>query len=197
VTAADRGNAITLLRRSTTGAVPILARAATVTLAATRASGSGYADAYFDDVALTLDAPPLPGQPPPSPPLPDPTLRPFAGAAVLKRSLRAGREGRVRVRLGCADATVGRCAGTLTLVAVLRSDRLAQRIGSAGFALLPGRLRKVRMRLAAASRRAVRRRGRLRATLYASARDGQGLTVSKASPVVVSQRRPARKRRRR
>ena len=190
VSAFERGHAVTLLRRETSAAIPPLARTAIVTLTAQRSTGT-FADAYFDDVALTVAVPPPdPGQPPPPPPPPpdDPTLKPFSGVAVLTARVKPGRGGRIRLRLGCADATIGRCGGVLTLVAVLRSDTQARRIGSAGFSLAPGATRRVRIRLSAAALRRLRR-GRLRATLYAAARDGQGLTATSTSPVKLERRR--------
>jgi hypothetical protein len=192
VTAFDRGHAVTLLRRRVTASIPPLARDATVTLTAQR-SGGAFADGYFDDLALTLAVPPPPpGQPPPPPPPPpgDPTLRPFAGVKVLTGSATTDRRGRIRLRLACADATVGRCAGVLTLVAKLRSDMLARRVGSAGFSVAAGRVQPVRLRVSAAARAKARarKRGRLRATLYAAARDGQGITATSTAPFVLLRR---------
>lgn len=186
VTAFDRGNAITLLRRRVAGAIPPLARQAVVTLRAQRSSGE-VADGYFDDVALVATVPPpAPGEPPPPPP-DGPPLKPFSGVKVLTASARPDRRGRIRMQLACADATVGRCAGVLTLVAVLHSDELARRVGSAGFALAPGELRRIRLRVTSGAQGALRRRrtGRLRATLYAAARDGQGLTATSTTPLTL------------
>jgi hypothetical protein len=60
VTAADRHNLTTLLRRATTGTVPVGTRAISVTMSAARVNGA-YDDAYADRLGLFLDAPAPPG----------------------------------------------------------------------------------------------------------------------------------------
>jgi hypothetical protein len=176
--ASERANATTLLHRARADAVPPLTRTVAVTLRATRATG-GYDDAYFDNLALTVTAP---GAPPP----PDgPPLKPFAGLRVLTGSARLDRKGRIRMRLACADGTVGSCAGVLTLTGALRKGDRAQPVGLVRATVAPGTGRGVRLRLTHAAREAVRARRRIRMTLFAAARDGQGLTRVSAVPVTV------------
>jgi hypothetical protein len=196
VSAGDRGQATTLRRRSASGAVPALARYATVRIAATRATGT-FADALFDEISLQLQVPARPGEPntpvtpgtpatPGSPGTPGgPTLRPFAGVSVLSPVAKTDSLGRARVQVGCANRTVGRCSGVLTLTAVLVKGKQAERIGSISFTLGAGKRTTLKAKL---TRRALTRLRRvaktgLRAHLYASARDGQGLVRSITAPV--------------
>ena len=53
------------------------------------------------------------------------------------------------------------------------------------------------LRLTRRARRAVRERRRIRMTLFAAVRDGQGLTRVSTVPVTVKWRKPPRQRRRR
>jgi hypothetical protein len=182
--AAERANATTLLPRSRTVAIPPLARSVEVTLAASLATGS-YADAYFDNVAVTVAAP---GAPPPRGP--GAPAKPFAGVRVLTARATPDRKGRVGLRLACTDATVGGCSGAVTLAAPLRRGTKPVRVGVARIALAPGRVRRVRVQLTRAARRAVRERRRIRMTAYLAARDRQGLTRTSAVPVLVKRRSP-------
>jgi len=177
--AVERANATTLLPRSRTVRIPPLARSIEVTLAATRATGS-YADAYFDNVAVAVAAP---GAPPPRS-----ARKPFAGVRVLTARATPDRKGRVVLRLACADATVGGCSGVITLVAPLRRGSKPVRVGAERIALAPGRVRRVRVQLTRAARRALRERRRIRMTAYLAARDRQGLTRTSAVPVLVKRR---------
>ena len=54
VTAADRGNATKLMERAATGAVPAMARSATVQLATVKAEGGTFNDAYADNIVLAV-----------------------------------------------------------------------------------------------------------------------------------------------
>jgi hypothetical protein len=73
VTAADRGNATTLLARSASARVPAGTRAIQITVTTTRTDGA-YDDGYADNVSVVLHdntpPPPPPSPPPPSPPPP-------------------------------------------------------------------------------------------------------------------------------
>ena len=69
VTAGDRGNETTLLKREASAAVPAGARSAVVTITATGAKGA-YINGYADNVSLVLGEPP---PPPPTPSLPPPS----------------------------------------------------------------------------------------------------------------------------
>lgn len=177
-TAAERANATTLVARRRIDAVPPLTRSIEVTMRATRATGS-YDDAYFDSIGLTVGAPGAPPAPP------DPPRRPFAGVRVLTGTVTVDKRGRVPVRFACVDATVGRCAGVATLTAVLRKRARADRVARASLALAPGTTRIVRLRLTAAARRVVRSRRKVRMTLFAAVRDGQGITRASTVPVKV------------
>ena len=91
-----------------------------MTLEARRGDGAGtYNDAYFDNVGLTVAAP---GAPAPA----GPAAKPFAGVRVLSGRVRLDRRGRVAVRVACADATVGRCTGVVTLAGALRRRHAAR-----------------------------------------------------------------------
>jgi hypothetical protein len=168
----------TLLPRSRTLDVPPLARTIVVALQARLVRGS-YSDAYFDNVALTVTAPGAPAG------RPRPGARPFAGLRVLTARARVDRKGRVPLRVVCADATVGGCAGAVTLAA----RRKAARYGAARVDLRAGARRRVRIPLTRAARRAVGKRRRIAATLYTAVRDGQGVTRTSAVPVVVRSHR--------
>ncbi len=190
--AAARANATTLLPRGRTDAIPPLARSVAVTLRATRATG-GYSDAYFDNIALTVSAPGAP--PPPAVPGPgDPPLKPFAGIRVLTGAATVDRKGRVAMRLACVDGTVGRCSGVLTLRGALRRGARPQPLAIAGVSLGPGAMGRVHLQLTRRARRAVRARRRIRMTLFAAVRDGQGLTRASTVPVIVKWRKRQRRR---
>lgn len=93
------------------------------------------------------------------------------------------------VRIACADATVGRCAGVVTLFGALRRHGGPAVLAKAPIALRAGRARYARLRLDRGERRAIRRRGRIRLKLFTSARDGQGLTRVSTVPLTVRPRR--------
>ena len=181
--AADRANATTLLPRARTDAVPPLTRAIVVTLEARRGDGTGtYNDAYFDNVGLTVAAP---GAPAPA----GPAAKPFAGVRVLSGRVRLDRRGRVAVRVACADATVGRCTGVVTLAGALRRRHAARPLARRRVDVRAGHARSVRLKLERGARLAVRRRGRIRMTLYTAVRDGQSLTRVSTVPVTVRPRK--------
>ena len=190
--AAARANATTLLPRSRTDPVPPLTRAVDVTMRAARADGGSYDDAYFDNVALTLVAPGAP--PPPPPPGPGPPLQPFAGVrsitglAVLDRPRK-----QVALRLVCHDATVGRCRAVLTLTTRLTKGGPRITAGTAEASIRPGGIRRVAIGLNRRARRVVRERRRVRMLVYASARDGQGLTRLSTIPLTVKWPKAPRK----
>ncbi len=183
---AARGNATALLARSRSDPVPPLTRSILVTLEARRGPGGGtYDDAYFDNLGLTVTAPGAPAPPGPPPP----GARPFPGLLVLAGRARLDRRGRVPVRIACADATVGRCTGVVTLFGALRRHGGPAVLAKAPIALRAGRARYARLRLDRGERRAIRRRGRIRLKLFTSARDGQGLTRVSTVPLTVRPRR--------
>ena len=175
VTAAERANATMLMPRAVTGAVPRLTRAIAVTVRS-GAPGGSYNDAYADDVALVPRVPRLRGVPPRA----VRGRRPFGGVGMLSRRVRV-RDGRARVRIGCPDATVRRCAGTITL-----ARRRANVLGARRVALRPGERQRVRIPLSRGERRRLRRP--LRGHVYAAVRDGQGLTRTFTAPVRIVRR---------
>lgn len=193
----ERGHAVTLAPRSLASSVPPLARTARVVLVGEKGPSGEYIDAYFDDVAFRLDAPAGPGQPPPPPPPGShppgehPILRPFSGISVLTGASTVDSKARVRVTLGCASATVGRCSGVITLAAALRGGDPFARVGSARFDVLPGRTAVARVKVASALARRLRhsRSGRLLGRLYASSRDGQGAGRTQTSPFQLKRRK--------
>ena len=124
----ERGNATTLLPRSRTDAVPPLTRAVDVTMRATRvpdrADGS-YADAYFDNVALTLAAP---GRRRPAAPGPGDRRCAVRGRALDHRPGRAGPGAQARRAAArrCHDGDGRRAASACS-----RSPRASRRAGCA------------------------------------------------------------------
>ena len=126
-----------------------------------------------------------------------PPLEPFAGIRVLNGSATVDRRRRIALRLACFDGTVGGCSGVLTLAGALRSRSEPRPLAVASFTLAPGAVRRVHMRLSRRVRVAVRKRRRIRMTLFVAVRDGQGLTRVSTVPVTIKWRRPATKRRRR
>ena len=185
--AAERANATTLLPRGRTDPIPPLARSVAVTMRAARATG-GYGDAYFDNLALAVAAPGAP-PPPPDPGPGAPPVKPFAGIRVLTDAATVGRRGRIAMRLACVDGTVGGCDGVLTLAGALRRGSTPAPLALARVALGPGATRRVHLRLDRRVRRAVRRRCRIRMSLFAAVRDGQGLTRTSTVPITLRWRR--------
>jgi hypothetical protein len=172
VTPEERAHATMLAPRAAAARIPQLTRTIAVTLTAPRPGGA-YNDAYADDVALVPRVPPFPGAPPVR------LGRPFSGVAVLARRATVDRRGRAWVRVGCARRTVRRCRGVLTLT---RKRSIV--IGSRRFALDPGRVRRVGVRLRATARRRLRGRpGRFGGHVYSASRDGQGATRTRTAPV--------------
>lgn len=199
VTAAERGNAINMLRRSAAADLPPLTRRIEVSLNATHGGGAGtYIDAFFDNVSLTatfqplpgtgpVDPGPGPGQPPPGEPGPGqpPPPRPFSGVSLLTAAAVIDRRGRVPLLVACASSTVRHCAGVLTLTTAPKNGRSAKRIGSATFTVGPGFIKRVRIALPSRWRDKLKRRKTLRLRLYAAARDGQGLSRATTSPLTL------------
>lgn len=191
VTPAERANGTTLLHRDAAGAIPERTRAIDVEIIGTRVGKPGaetYTDAYADNLSLVLSVPgiPVPGPVDPATQPPVKNLRPFSGVTVLTGRPKLSKRGRTKVRIACASATVGRCAGSLELRAQLRRGQAFSRIAQfARFSVAPGRAATVTVKLTLAARRALRRRKSFRATLRAVARDGQGLERRTTIPVRV------------
>jgi hypothetical protein len=174
VTAAERGNATMLTPRTATAVVPRLTRRVAVIVRSEPPAG-GYNDAYVDDIALVPSVPPLPGVPPRAR-----GRHRFGGVAMLSRRVRVAR-GRARVRVGCPNATVRRCAGTITL-----ARRRAVVLGTRLVAIRPGEEQRVRIPLSRRERRALRRPQR--GHVYAAMRDGNGRTRAVTAPVHIVRR---------
>jgi hypothetical protein len=174
VTAAERGHATMLSPRAATAVVPRLTRSIEVIVRSAPRGGS-YNDAYVDDVALVPTVPRLNGVPARAR-----GRRRFGGVALLSRRVRVAR-GRARVRIGCPNATVRRCAGTVTL-----TRRTAVVLGTRVVSLRPGEEQRVRIPLSRRERRAFRRPQR--GHVYAAVRDGQGRTRAITAPVRIVRR---------
>lgn len=175
VTAAERGNATMLMARLATAPVPRLTRSIAVTVRS-GTPGGRYNDAYVDDIALVPQVPPLDGVPPRR----ARARRPFGGVAVISRRVRIAR-GRARVRIGCPNAVVRRCAGIVTL-----ARRRFVILGSRKVSLRPGELQRVRIPLSRRERRTLRRPSR--GHVYTAVRDAQGLTRTVTAPVRIVRR---------
>jgi hypothetical protein len=176
VTAAERGNATMLAARSGRRKVPRLTRKIVVAVRAGAAGGS-YNDAYVDDVALVPRFATLRGLAPPR----RTARRGFAGAAVISRRVRVDRRRRARVRLACPSATVGSCAGVVTLA---RGRTVV--LGARRIALRPGQIRRLRIQLSPRERRGLERR--TAGHVYVAARDAQGLTRTVTAQVRILRR---------
>jgi hypothetical protein len=176
VSAAQRGNATMLMTRTARGVLPRLTRSVVVSVRAGTPGGS-YNDAYVDNVALVPRIAPLRG-------LRRPHLRArrqFAGAALLSPRVRVDRRRRARVRIGCPNATIGSCAGVVTLV---RSHTVI--LGARRVALRPGQIRRLRIQLSRRERRALARR--TPGFVYVAVRDRQGLTRTVTARVRILRR---------
>jgi hypothetical protein len=190
VTAADRANVTTLLPRTAAGAIPPRTRAIDVLLHAERVAG-GYTDAYADNLSLRLSVPGVPVDPPGDPTDPPVTgLRPFHGVAVLTARPQVAAGGRAKVRLACADVTVGACRGSLRLRA--RLPQLRQIAHVSRFVVRPGSAKAVTLHLLDWARERLARRDAQAAALVATAYDGQGLRRRATVPVTLEL--PARRR---
>jgi len=142
-----------------------------------------YADAYFDNLAATATAPGAP--PPPGDPRPGaPRPRRFAGIRVLTR-VAPVRRGAAVLRLACASATVGGCAGVVTLAGAPRRRTPAHPHGRTQVAVAPGRRSRVRLPLDDAVRGVLWGRRRMGMTVFTAVRDGQGSTRVATVPVTL------------
>jgi N-acetylglucosamine-6-sulfatase len=117
-------------------------------------------------------APAVPPQPPPAPPasVRDSVTPVERSVRLLDRRIRLGRDKRIGIPMHCAPGADDGCSGTLTLHE-RRSrpgpDRLVP-MGSRRFTLEPGQYKRVEVKVRAASRRRLARKGHL--TVLASAR---------------------------
>lgn len=92
------------------------------------------------------------------------------------RSLRASRDGRVALRIGCTAGEPEPCRGTLSITVrrTVRGRTTRITIAKGTFTVPVGAERTVRLRLRATGRRLLRRAGRLRIQITADARDTAG-----------------------
>jgi len=192
VGAGERGNATTLLSRAAVGAIPVDTRSIDVVLRGERATGS-YDDAYADNLALVLSVPGI-ALPPPRGDDGTPPPRPFSGLAVVNPRVSVTRAGVAHVRVACASATVGRCAGRLELRTRLPRRKRPARIADANASVAPGRMKRIGLRLNRTTLRVLRGRRSFRATLVSTTRDGQGLSRTTNVPLRVRMPQPARRR---
>jgi hypothetical protein len=114
--------------------------------------------------------------------------KPKAGApptiAIVSKSLRMDRRGRVPVRLRC-NGKGGACRGTLRLASV--RGRRVRALGTARFTVKAGRVSGVHVKLKRAKRRLVLRRKRL--AVLARARPAAGGATSSATLVLRAPKR--------
>lgn len=94
----------------------------------------------------------------------------FTGVTIAKQKVRASKEGVVKVKLRCPPSATGSCRGTLTLLGK-----------GAGFRIAPRRTASVAIKLPGRKLKLLRRRGTLRATARASARDASGGAAKRSS----------------
>jgi hypothetical protein len=94
----------------------------------------------------------------------------FPGVAISGGSVKVKR-GVATVKVTCPAAAQGACAGRLTLKLGRRS------IGSKAFGIRPGQAAKVRVRISRSAKKRLTKRGRLRVSAGATARDGRGAAV--------------------
>jgi hypothetical protein len=106
----------------------------------------------------------------------------FAGVTLVSRRLSFGSRS-ITLRLSCAAATVGSCAGTTRLSARRRA------LGQASFSIAAGREAEVRVRVSRAGRRLLGRVGRVRATDVTAAHDGSGQSTTTAAAVTIRRRK--------
>ncbi|MEA2126160.1 MAG: hypothetical protein QOI80_2942 [Solirubrobacteraceae bacterium] len=187
VTAADRANDSTLLRRSASRAIPARTRAIDVLVHGERAAGT-YTDAYADNLALELSVPGVPVDPPGNPGDPPVgNLKPFSGISVLTAAPRFSARGAARLMLACASETVGPCSGSLELDAVLPGRSKATRIARrAVFSVRRGASEPVVIRLRSVLRARLLRRRSLPATLLAVSHDRQGVQRRATVPLTLA-----------
>ena len=109
-------------------------------------------------------AAPVPSPPPPT--VPDSVTPVERSVRLLDRRIRLGRDKRISIPMRCALGADDGCSGRLTLYE-RRRDRLV-RMGSRRFSLEPGQYKRVEVKVRAAARRRLARRGRM--TVRVSAR---------------------------
>ena len=128
--------------------------------AAYRSQDDRFTDEFSVPLAFELTAP-VPDPPdPPGPPGPSILPPPRPHAVLVNRSLRADRDGLVRLRLWCPDRAGAPCANRIALA--IGGRRTA---ASRSATVAPGARRTVRVRLSRADRRRVARRRDVPATV--------------------------------
>ncbi|WP_146175403.1 hypothetical protein [Paraconexibacter algicola] len=156
-----------------------------LTLAYTAKGGGGPATTALTGTGVAPTPTPIPTPDPPAPsptpaaPAPAPTPVPvvsqdapitvaFAAPSLRTRMTKAGS---ARFRVLCPASATGICRGTVTLRGILRGTT-ASTVGSASFALRPGRAATIVVPLVGAARSKIRRTGRLTVAARVRARDG-------------------------
>lgn len=127
-------------------------------------------------------------------PAPAPLAKAFAGVSIRSRSA-TERRGAVGIALACPAATAGGCTGTLALTAAASVKRGAKRVklGSVRFSIAAGKRATVALKLSRAGLALLHRRGSLKATATATAKDGGG--ASKKTTATLTLKPAARPRR--
>jgi hypothetical protein len=164
---------------------------------ATRLTRVGGVTSLSWTAAPEVSVRPAPTPTPTSTPTPNPTPSPTPTAMPSPRGpVMTLPSGRVRMRsantlvvtVGC-PRSAGRCTGTLTL-SVKRSARRTVNIASARFTLRGGRRRSLTLRVSKTGRTLLRTRGRLSATLAATATDSTGARyVTRRALTILAARR--------
>lgn len=183
------GASVTLIRRSTTGAVPVGSRAVRTVLRAERSpDGDSYDDATFDDLALTTStAPAPPGGPGPpggtppggtppggTPPGGTPPPAAYRGVTLTAGRIRLDAKRRIAIGVACPAAAVTRCTGTIDLLLTTGKGRKKKtaRLGRAKATVAAGRKTTVRIALAKKTARLVHAKG-LAVSVRATTRDAR------------------------
>jgi hypothetical protein len=102
----------------------------------------------------------------------------FAGVGFPSATARVDAKGRARVAVSC-PAGSGGCSGTLTLSSAKKT------IGSARFTLAAGTSKKVVVKLSAAARKRLAKRGSLKARAVATAKDAAGAGKRSSAAIVL------------
>ena len=135
----------------------------------------------------TFKTPPAPVVTPPPPPPGggNPTPNPFAGVTFVSKRATVDKKGRTAITLRCPAGTSGSCTGKLTLSAKIARKR--QAVGSKRFTILAGKTLKVKIKLSAKARRALKKP--LKITAAAAAKDANGTSKTTKATITLKRKR--------
>jgi hypothetical protein len=126
------------------------------------------------------------------------TTRPFAGAGLHSRRLRADRKGRIPLNLSCPGGTAGGACSTVAALysasgklpaAAARRSRRARLLGRSRLSIPAGQTVTKRLRLSRRGRRSVMKGRATRARLLLTTRDGAGNKKTRTYRVTVRKTR--------